>query len=202
MQDSLPAGGLRLYREGVEPSGSLRGVSGYIHSPLQNLPVARVIYAKPPFAGPKQVLTYVGRYTHRIAISNSRLLAIDDGQVRFRWKDYRHDSHHGAMTLAADEFIRRFLIHVLPDGFHRIRYFGFLCNRQRERKLARCRELLGMTPTEPAAAVPSPPDDYRTLHEALTGTSLTQCPACGQGHMLVVEVFPQTAKRRWDCDTS
>ncbi len=106
------------------------------------------------------------------------------------------------MTLAADEFIRRFLIHVLPDGFHRIRYFGFLCNRQRENKLARCRELLGMTPTKPAATVPNPSDDYRTLHEAFTGTSLTQCPACGQGHMLVVEVFPQTAKRRWGCDTS
>ena len=92
------------------------------------------------------MLAYIGRYTHRIAISNSRLLAIDDGKVRFRWKDYRHGNPHGAMTLTADEFIRRFLIHVLPDGFHRIRYFGFLCNRQRESKLARCRELLGMRP--------------------------------------------------------
>jgi len=173
---------------------------------LRHLAPARkaewVVYAKRPFAGPQQVLTYVGRYTHRIAISNSRLLAIDDGKVQFRWKDYRHGSHRDTMTLAADEFIRRFLIHVLPDGFHRIRYFGFLCNRQRENKLARCRELLGMTPTKPTATGPNPSDNYRTLHEALTGTSLTQCPACGQGHMLVVEVFLQTAKRRWGCDTS
>ncbi len=159
-----------------------------------------VVYAKPPFAGPQQVLTYVGRYTHRIAISNSRLLAIDDGRIRFRWKDYRRDKHHGSMSLAADEFIRRFLIHVLPDGFHRIRYFGFLCNRQRESKLARCRELLGMIPAAPA--IIAAPEDYQSLHEALTGTSLTQCPACGHGHMLVVEVFAQTIKRPWVCDTS
>jgi hypothetical protein len=80
-----------------------------------------LVYAKSPFAGPHQVLSYVGRYTHRIAISNSRLLAIDDGKVRFRWKDYRHDNHHATMTLTANEFIRRFLIHVLPSGFQRIR---------------------------------------------------------------------------------
>ena len=88
-----------------------------------------VVYAKRPFAGPQQVLDYVGRYTHRIAISNNRLLSIDDGKVRFRWKDYRHGNQHKTMTLEADEFIRRFLIHVLPDGFQRIRYYGFLGNR-------------------------------------------------------------------------
>jgi len=163
-------------------------------------PVARVIYAKKPFAGPQQVLAYVGRYTHRIAISNSRLLAIDDGRVCFRWKDYRHSNPHGVMSLAADEFIRRFLSHVLPDGFHRIRYFGFLCNRHRERKLAICRELLGMRPDNPATAPPCLPSDYRALHEALTGTSLTLCPACGRGQMLVIEVFAATG--RLLCDTS
>ena len=89
MQDSLPAGGLRLYREGVEPSGSLRKVSGYISVLLsRTCPVARVVYAKRPFAGPAQVLDYVGRYTHRVAISNNRLVSMDNGKVRFRWKDY------------------------------------------------------------------------------------------------------------------
>jgi hypothetical protein len=173
---------------------------------LRHLAPARraewVVYAKRPFAGPQQVLTYVGRYTHRIAISNSRLLAIDDGKVQFRWKDYRHGDHNGSMTLAADEFIRRFLIHVLPDGFHRIRYYGFLCNRQRESKLARCRELLGMQQVKPAAAAPCPSNDYRTLYEALTGTSLTLCPACSHGHMLVIEVVARAGTRRWVCDTS
>ena len=173
---------------------------------LRHLAPARraewVVYAKRPFAGPQQVLTYVGRYTHRIAISNSRLLAIDDGKVQFRWKDYRHGNHNGSMILAADEFIRRFLIHVLPDGFHRIRYYGFLCNRQRERKLARCRELLGMQQVKPAAAAPCPSNDYRKLYEALTGTSLTLCPACSRGHMLVIEVLARAGMRRWVCDTS
>src|SRR5215831_532363 len=88
-----------------------------------------VVYSKRPFAGPQQVLDYLGRYTHRIAISNNRLLAVDDGRVRFRWKDYRNGGRSRTMTLTADEFIRRFLLHVLPDGFQRIRYYGFLCNR-------------------------------------------------------------------------
>src|SRR6059058_4786869 len=115
MQDSLPAGGLRLYREGVEPSGPLRKVSGYISILLSRTsPVARVVYAKRPFAGPEQVLKYVARYAHRVAISNDRLLDINDGKVQFRWKDYRDGNRHKTMTLGADEFIRRFLLHVLP----------------------------------------------------------------------------------------
>jgi hypothetical protein len=173
---------------------------------LRHLAPARraewVVYAKRPFAGPQQVLTYVGRYTHRIAISNNRLLAIDDGKVQFRWKDYRHGNPNGSMILAADEFIRRFLIHVLPDGFHRIRYYGFFCNRRRESKLARCRELLGMQQVKPATAAPCPSNDYRKLYEALTGTSLTLCPACSRGHMLVIEVLARAGTRRWVCDTS
>jgi Putative transposase len=160
-----------------------------------------VVYAKPPFAGPQQVLDYVGRYTHRIAISNNRLLAIDDGKVCFRWKDYRNANRAATMSLAADEFIRRFLIHVLPDGFQRIRYYGFLCNRQRESKLARCRELLGMSRAEPAAASDLS-GDYRDLYESLTGTSLTVCPVCGEGHMLVIEVIPRANNCRFVCDTS
>ena len=182
MQDSLPAGGLRLYREGVEPSGSLRKVSGYISILLSRTsPVARVVYAKRPFAGPAQVLDYVGRYTHRVAISNNRLVSIEGDRVRFRWKDYRDHNRQKTMSLQAGEFIRRFLIHVLPDGFHRIRYFGFLGNCHRARKLALCRELLRM-PAAPA----DPPADYRDRYEALTGMSLRQCPYCLTGVMVVI----------------
>jgi len=103
-----------------------------------------VVYAKPPFAGAEQVLEYVGRYTHRVAIANNRIVDIEDGKVRFRWKDYRNENRQKVMTLDAGEFIRRFLVHVLPEGFQRIRYYGFMGNRYRKQKLARCRELLGM----------------------------------------------------------
>jgi Putative transposase len=183
MQDSLPAGGLRLYREGVEPSGSLRKVSGYVSILLSRTsPVARVVYAKRPFAGPAQVLDYVGRYTHRVAISNNRLLSMDNGKVRFKWKDYRDGNRQKAMTLDGNEFIRRFLIHVLPGGFHRIRYYGFLGNCHRARKLDLCRELLRMEPAAPT----NPSDDYRDRFEALTGRSLRECPHCRTGVMVVI----------------
>jgi hypothetical protein len=143
-----------------------------------------VVYAKRPFAGPAQVLDYVGRYTHRVAISNNRLVSMDNGKVSFRWKDYRDDNRQKTMTLDGGEFIRRFLIHVLPDGFHRIRYYGFLGNCHRARKLAHCRELLAMAPAGPAA---DPPSDYRDRYEALTGRSLRACPHCHTGFMVVVD---------------
>jgi hypothetical protein len=142
-----------------------------------------VVYAKRPFAGPAQVLDYVGRYTHRVAISNNRLLSMDNDKVRFRWKDYRDDNRQKTMTLAAEEFIRRFLIHVLPEGFHRIRYFGFLSNCHRVRKLTLCRKLLRMAPAELTA---DPPVDYRDRFEALAGQSLRECPHCRTGIMVVV----------------
>ena len=147
-----------------------------------------MVYAKRPFAGPQQVLDYVGRYTHRVAISNNRLLDIEDGQVRFQWKDYRDEASSKTMTLSAEEFIRRFLLHVLPDGFQRIRYYGFLGNRYREEKLAvaavcsACRSPTGRTTTK---------KDYRDRYEELTGDSLHQCPQCKQGRMLVVEILPR-----------
>lgn len=154
-----------------------------------------VVYAKRPFAGPKQVLDYVGRYTHRVAISNNRLLDIENGQVRFQWKDYRHEGQSKTMTLSADEFIRRFLLHVLPDGFQRIRYYGFLGNRYRKEKLERCRCLLGMP--VPASLTGEPPaeKDYLDRYEELTGRSLHQCPQCGQGRMLVVKILMPTLCR-------
>jgi len=141
-----------------------------------------VVYAKRPFAGPAQVLDYVGRYTHRVAISNNRLVSMEEGKVRFRWKEYRDGNRQKTMSLQAGEFIRRFLIHVLPDGFHRIRYFGFLGNCHRARKLDLCRELLRMAPATPT----DPPADYRDRYEILTGRTLRQCPHCLTGIMVVI----------------
>ena len=153
-----------------------------------------VVYAKRPFAGPEQVLDYVGRYTHRVAISNNRLLNIANGKIAFRYKDYRHDAQQKTMTLEVGEFIRRFLLHVLPDGFQRIRYYGFLGNRYREQKLALCRKLLEMPAPEPPALEAA--KDYRERHEKLTGTSLWHCPVCHQGRMLVIEILPRSSHRQ------
>jgi hypothetical protein len=146
-----------------------------------------VVYAKPPFGGPEHVLEYRGRYTHRVAIANHRLVDFVDGEVSFRWKDYRHDSQQKVMCLDAEEFMRRFLLHVLPCGFQRIRHYGFLANRYRAAKLARCRQLLG----EPAPTVKNSdaPLDYRDRYELLTGKSLRDCPICGRGHMVCIETF-------------
>ena len=159
-----------------------------------------VVYAKAPFAGPEQVLAYVARYTHRVAISNDRLIGIDDGKVRFRWKDYRNGNRPKTMALTANEFIRRFLLHVLPDGFQRIRYYGFLGNRCRQDKLARCRQLLAMPPPEPSACDAA--TDYRDRYEEITGTSLTECRACHYGRMLVIEVIKAIKPCPPICDTS
>jgi len=158
-----------------------------------------VVYAKRPFAGPAQVLDYVGRYTHRVAISNNRLVSMDGGKVRFRWKDYRDGNRQKTMTLDGGEFIRRFLIHVLPDGFHRIRYYGFLGNCHRARKLALCRELLSMRPAAPADP---PPPDYRDRYEVLTGRPLRECPHCHTGIMVVIDCITRPKVCRPAPDTS
>ena len=152
-----------------------------------------VIYAKRPFAGPEQVLDYVGRYTHRVAISNNRLLDIAEGKVSFCYKDYRHEAQQKTMTLQAEEFIRRFLLHVLPEGFQRIRYYGFLANPYRQQKLARCRDLLGTSQPEPAASKVN--KDYRDRYEELAGSTLWQCPVCHQGRMLMIEILPRSPHR-------
>lgn len=156
-----------------------------------------VVYAKRPFAGPDQVLSYLARYTHRVAIANSRLVAFEAGRVTFKWKDYRREGQdrYGLMTLDGDEFIRRFLLHVLPDGFHRIRHYGLFANSARADNIARARRLLDAappapSPTEPEAA-PAP----------------KPCPCCG-GRLILIEAFERarTPQRRaasplW-CDTS
>jgi hypothetical protein len=148
-----------------------------------------VVYAKRPFAGPDQVLSYLARYTHRVAISNSRLIAFDGASVAFKVKDYRKqgDARYGSMSLDAHEFIRRFLLHVLPDGFHRIRHYGLLANGARTENLARARELL-------AVQEPPEPDDGANDPEAPA-----PCPCCG-GRMILIDVFERgAAPRTWPC---
>ncbi len=134
-----------------------------------------VVYAKPPFGGPEHVLHYLARYTHRVAISNHRLLGLADGQVTFQWKDYAHDSKKRKMTVSAHEFLRRFLLHALPKGFVRIRFFGFLANRRRSTLLVQCQRLLDAQP------VTRPP-----LSQAQAIVSTWLCPSCG-GTMVLVE---------------
>jgi hypothetical protein len=159
-----------------------------------------VVYAKPPLGGPEQVLAYLGRYTHRVAIANSRLIKLEDGCISFRWRDYRHGAHNKVMTLAAEEFIRRFLLHALPDGFQRIRHYGFLANGHRADKLALCRRLLAA----PQPASPPPARDFRERYRQLTGRNLDVCPCCG-GTMVRRGTLPQApphgATALW-CDTS
>jgi hypothetical protein len=167
-----------------------------------------VVYAKPPFGGPEQVLKYLARYTHRVAISNRRLIALEDGEVTFHWKDYAHGGGPKAMTLKAVEFIRRFLLHVLPAGFVRIRHYGFLANRVCREKLARCRTLLGVATTpEPAASEPSS-EAKETVEEE---TAADVCPICGAGRMVIVATLPAIPVHRRErglilepvgCDTS
>jgi hypothetical protein len=150
-----------------------------------------VVYAKPPFRGRAEtVLKYLARYTHRAAISNRRLIDLADGHVSFRWKDYAHGGRRGTMTLEAPEFVRRFLMHVLPSGFVRVRHYGLLANRHRRAKLARCRELLGMTVTPPTESAPAEPDPVTPPgHEAAVKPTRV-CPRCGAGRMVVVAEFP------------
>jgi hypothetical protein len=136
-----------------------------------------IVYAKPPFGGPTHGLHYLARYTHRVAISNHRIVNVADGQVTFRWKDYAHASASRTMAVSADEFLRRFLLHVLPKGFVRIRFFGFLANRRRARDLPQCRHAL----TARSCQTPAP-----VAVEKGTPSTAWPCPRCG-GMMIVVE---------------
>jgi len=161
-----------------------------------------VVYAKPPFGGAEQVLKYLARYTHRVAISNQRLVSMDDRHVSFRWKDYAHGGGWRTMTLLAVEFLRRFLLHVLPSGFQRIRHYGFLANCHRQRKLDVCRRLLQQQQEQaaPPAAEPASAGDFPFGPEAHA------CPVCRSGRL-----FPRESLARptlgqllqlWPFDTS
>ncbi len=139
-----------------------------------------VVYCKPPFAGPEKVLRYLARYTHRVAISNERLIEVDDDHVVFRYKDYARGGIWRKRRLSVEEFIRRFLQHVLPRRFVRIRYFGLLCNRHRQENLKRARTLLKAEPPEQVA----PEKETRLeMLERLTGEDPSQCPKCGHGRL-------------------
>jgi len=145
-----------------------------------------VVYSKAPFNGPEKVLDYLSRYTHRVAIANHRIVKLEDGLVTFRYRDRADGDKCKRMTIAAEEFIRRFLLHVLPESFMRIRHYGFLANRCKKRDLPRCRELLGLCP-DPSDV---PPETMQERMLRLTGVDLTECPRCKQGRMRRVAELP------------
>ena len=149
-----------------------------------------VVYAKAPFGGPDRVLDYLGRYTHRVAISNHRLKELKDGKVTFTYKDYKHEQRQKVMTISADEFLRRFLLHVLPHSFQRIRHYGLLGNRHRTDNLARCRQLLAMLPPIPQPTIPQPTRNNRERCQQLTGIDPLRCPQCNRGTMVRIATLP------------
>ncbi|MEA2780402.1 MAG: hypothetical protein QOK29_1946 [Rhodospirillaceae bacterium] len=187
LQAAFEAGELSFFGDLAE----LAEPSAFARHLVQFRRVEWVVYAKPPFGGPEQVLAYLGRYTHRVAISNSRLVSLRDGRVGFRWKDYRHHGKPKLMTLDAGEFIRRFLLHTLPDGFHRIRHYGFLANGHRADKLALCRKLLSVAPIEPLVPAPG----HRGHDRQVARTALDLCPCCG-GTMITLSMPPQPEPSR------
>lgn len=151
-----------------------------------------VVYAKPPFASAQHVIAYLGRYTHRVALSNDRLVALREGQVVFRWRDRRHSNRPKVMTVSAEEFIRRFLLHVLPAGFMRIRHYGVLGNRCRTPRLAACRRLF---------AQPAPTPLFResaaTVMRRLTGIDIERCPQCHQGRLVSIATLYPLGPPQW-----
>lgn len=145
-----------------------------------------VVYAKKPFGSPKTVLDYLGRYTHRVALSNDRILQVENGEVTLSYRDRKDGDRRKTMTVEAQEFIRRFLLHILPDGFMRIRHFGFLANRSKKKALTQCRKLLDLDPTLPQSPIFSAKD----LLLKITGIDLSRCPCCHEGTMIVVGDLP------------
>jgi len=169
-----------------------------IETPSERLKALRkknwIVYAKKPFGSPRTVLDYLGRYTHRVALSNDRILKVENGEVTLSYRDRRDKDRKTSITLDAQEFIRRFLLHVLPEGFMRIRHFGFLANRTKKHSLPQCRKLLGLNP------IPEiPKRSAQDLLRELTGIDLSRCPSCKLGTMIVVgELPPRANSLRWD----
>lgn len=184
LQAAFDQGKLSFYGE-IQP---LRDPQRFAEHLVPLRQIEWVVYAKPPFGGASQVLEYLGRYTHRVALSNDRILGVDDESVTFQWKDYRGKGRAKSrrMTLAGREFLRRFLIHILPDRFQRIRHFGFLATRHRQEKLGLCRRLL----SSPTAELL--PDRARCAEAlaAITPPSIRRCPACGAGEMIRIQELP------------
>ena len=151
-----------------------------------------VIYAKKPFGSPEKVLDYLGRYTHRVALSNDRIVKVENAEVTLSYRDRKDGNRKKTIPLKAQEFIRRFLLHVLPDGFMRVRHFGFLANRSKKHALPQCRKLLGLNP-----AVPEIPNkSAHDLLRELTGIDLNRCPACQKGTLVIVAELPKSSP--WD----
>jgi hypothetical protein len=168
-------------------TGHLGTPEGFSHLKKQLWEKNWVVYSKKPFAGPEQVLDYIGRYTHRVAISNHRIIALEKHMVSFYYRDRKNKNSRKIMTLDAYEFIRRFLLHVLPKKFMRIRHFGFLANRSKKQNLKKCRELLGLSPQLPESAEKT----TQELMLQLTGINLNLCPRCQKGSMIVIaELLP------------
>lgn len=194
LRDAFDAGKLRFFGS----LASLAQPTAFAAELDQLKHIEWVVYAKPPFGGPQQVLAYLGRYTHRVAIANSRLLSLSDGKVCFTWKDYRHDSKTKVMTLDADEFIRRFLLHILPNGFHRIRYYGFLANGGRGDNVALCRGLLDAH----AAANSGLAAGHAKGDQQSNACDFLICPDCG-GVMRRIAAVPRSSTHQpFCCDTS
>lgn len=193
LEQAYAAGKLQFYGD-LQQLSDPQSFARYL-APLHD--IEWVVYAKTPFGGPDRVLDYLGRYTHRVAISNNRLQALQDGQVTFAYKDYKHEQRHKAMTMSADEFLRRFLLHVLPDSFQRIRHYGLLGNRHRAENLARCRELLAMP-----VFIPQPEPNYRERWQQLTGHDPLQCPKCHRGQMVRIASLPIMGSFVQRCNTS
>lgn len=150
-----------------------------------------VVYSKPPLAGPEQVLRYLGRYTRRIAISNGRLISMKDGKVTFRWKDRAHGDQERSLSLEAGEFMRRFLLHVVPEGLMRVRHYGLFSNTSKHKVIAWCKELLGIEAT--MTSLTDEGEDQETPQEMLsrlTGRDVTLCPQCRTGHLILKEKLP------------
>jgi hypothetical protein len=155
---------------------------------IHNLSVNKwIAYAKQPFAGPEQVLEYLGRYTHRIAISNNRLSAVENGQVTFTYRDRSSNNQKKTMTLGTDEFIRRFLLHVLPKGFMKIRYYGFLSNIKKKECILLIRQLIEPTVEQPELVE----ETVQQIMQRVTGTDITCCPQCQKGKMIKIRALPK-----------
>jgi Putative transposase/Transposase zinc-binding domain len=154
-----------------------------------------VVYAKKPFGSPQTVLDYLARYTHRVALSNDRIVKLENGQVTLSYRDRKDGDRKKTIPLEAHEFIRRFLLHVLPEGFMRIRHFGFLANRSKKQALTQCRKLLGANP----ASLQSPSESAKDLLLRITGIDLSRCPSCHNGTLIVVaELPPISSSSLWD----
>ncbi len=191
LHQAFHAGELHFYSQ-LEPLRDAQTFAAYL-APAAG--AEWVVYAKPPFGGAKHVLDYLGRYTHRVALSNDRILSVQNGQVTLSYRDRKDGNRKKTIPLEAHEFIRRFLLHVLPDGFMRIRHFGFLANRSKKQALAQFRNLLKLDPALPQRLDQSAKDLLRKI----TGVDLSRCPCCHKGTMLTIGDLPaRSSFPRWD----